>query len=85
MSGGQAYMVGERGPELVIPSRNSHVVPNNQMGGGVVVQQTFNFAANGDESVKQIIAQQAPKIAKMTQQSIMESRRRGGQMKAVFG
>ena len=85
VSGGRAYMVGERGPELVIPSRNSHVVPNNQMGGGVVVQQTFNFAANGDESVKQIIAQQAPKIAKMTQQSIMESRRRGGQMKAVFG
>lgn len=85
VSGGQAYMVGERGPELIIPSRNSHVVPNNQMGGGVVVQQTFNFAANGDESVKQIIAQQAPKIAKMTQQSIMESRRRGGQMKAVFG
>ena len=85
VSGGQAYMVGERGPEMIVPSRNSHVVPNNQMGGGVVVQQTFNFAANGDDSVKQIIAQQAPKIAKMTQQSIMESRRRGGQMKAVFG
>ena len=85
VSGGKAYMVGERGPEMIVPSRNSHVVPNNQMGGGVVVQQTFNFAANGDESVKQIIAQQAPKIAKMTQQSIMESRRRGGQMKAVFG
>ncbi len=69
----------------MVPSSNGAIIPNNQMGGGVVVQQTFNFAANGDESVKQIIAQQAPKIAKMTQQSIMESRRRGGQMKAVFG
>ena len=82
----QSYVVGERGPEMFIPSRSGSIVPNNKMGGGgVVVQQTFNFAANGDESVKQIIAQQAPKIAKMTQQSIMESRRRGGQMKAVFG
>jgi hypothetical protein len=82
---GRPYLVGERGPELMVPSSNGAIIPNNQMGGGVVVQQTFNFAANGDESVKQIIAQQAPKIAKMTKQSIMESRRRGGQMKAVFG
>jgi hypothetical protein len=82
----QSYIVGERGPEMFIPSRSGSIVSNDKMGGGgVVVQQTFNFAANGDESVKQIIAQQAPKIAKMTQQSILESRRRGGQMKAVFG
>lgn len=87
VSAGSPYLVGERGPELMIPSRSGTIIPNNKLGGGggVVVQQTFNFAANGDESVKQIIAQQAPKIAKMTQQSIMESRRRGGQMKAVFG
>jgi hypothetical protein len=54
-------------------------------GGAVTIQQNFNFAANGDESVKKLIAQAAPKIAALTQQQIMDSRRRGGQMKAVFG
>ncbi len=52
--------------------------------GGVVVNQTFNFSANGDESVKKIIASEAPKIANMTQQKLMDSRRRGGSMKQVF-
>jgi len=50
----------------------------------VVVNQSFSFAANGDESVKRIIAQSAPQIAQMTQKQIMDSRRRGGQMKATF-
>jgi phage-related minor tail protein len=54
-------------------------------GGGVTINQTFAFQANGDDSVKKIIAQAAPKIAAMTQQQIMDSRRRGGQMKQVFG
>jgi hypothetical protein len=53
--------------------------------GGVTIQQNFNFSANGDESVKRMIAQAAPQIAKMTEKGIMDSRRRGGQMKAVFG
>ena len=56
-------------------------------GGGMVVQQTlqFNFSANGDESVKRIIASEAPKIANLTQKQIMDQRRRGGSMKSTFG
>lgn len=81
---GSPYMVGERGPELFVPSRTGSIVSNDKLGGGVTVNQTFQFSANGDDSVRQIIAQQAPKIAQMTQQAIMDQRRRGGQMKAVF-
>ena len=44
----------------------------------VVINQSFNFAANGDDSVKKLIAQAAPQIANMTQKQIMDSRRRGG-------
>jgi hypothetical protein len=47
--------------------------------------QNFSFSANGDDSVRKIIAQAAPQIAKMTQQQIVDSRRRGGAMKAAFG
>lgn len=30
----QPYMVGEKGPELVVPSKSSYVIPNNRLGGG---------------------------------------------------
>ena len=62
-----------------------HTKPNQAMSQQpVVIHQNFNFAANGDDSVKRIIAQEAPKIAQMTQQQILDQRRRGGQMKAAF-
>ena len=51
----------------------------------VVVNQSFNFSANGDDSVKKLIAQAAPQIAKMTKSEIINDRKRGGSMKAVFG
>ena len=82
---GNGMVVGERGPEVFYPQSRGTIVPNNQAGGNVVVNQTFQFAANGDESVKKIIAESAPQIAKLTERSIMDQRRRGGQMKAVFG
>lgn len=83
---GGAYLVGERGPELFRPARSGSITPNDQLGGsGVVVNQTFNFSANGDQSVKQIIAQSMPQIAKVTQNAILDARRRGGQTKQVFG
>lgn len=83
---GQSYLVGERGPEMFVPARSGSIVPNDRLGaGGVVVNQTFQFSANGDDSVKQIIAKAAPTIAKMAQQGIIDARRRGGQVKQVFG
>ena len=62
-----------------------HTKGQSTGGDNVVINQSFSFAANGDESVRKIIAQEAPKISKMTEQSILDSRRRGGRMKAVFG
>jgi len=90
MAGGRTGLMGEAGPEAIMPlKRGKNGKLGVQVDGGqqqsVVVNQSFNFQANGDDSVKRIIAQQAPKIAQMTQQQIMDSRRRGGQMKAVFG
>ena len=85
------YLVGEKGPELIVPRNRGHVMnadlTADAMGGGgtVVVNQSFNFQANGDESVKKIIAQAAPSIANMAKQSVMDARRRGGAMKNTFG
>ena len=52
---------------------------------GPTIVQNFNFSANGDDSVKKIIAQAAPQIAQMTKNSMLNDRRRGGTAKAVFG
>ena len=88
MAGGRTGLMGEAGPEAIMPlkrGKNGKLGVQADGGGDITINQNFNFSANGDESVKKIIAQQAPKIAQMTQQQIMDSRRRGGQMKAVFG
>jgi len=82
-------MMGEAGPEAIMPlKRGSNGKLGVQMEGGgqsVVINQSFNFSANGDDSVKKIIAQAAPQIAQMTQKSMMDQRRRGGSMKSTFG
>jgi len=87
-SGGLGVM-GEAGPEAIMPLKRGK---NGKLGveaegsqGNVTVQNHFHIAANGDDSVKRIIAQEAPRIANLTQKQIMDQRRRGGAMKSTFG
>ena len=89
MAGGRTGLMGEAGPEAIMPLKRGK---NGKLGvqaeggsGDVIIHQNFNFTANGDESVKKIIAQQAPAIANMTKKQILDDRRRGGQMKQAFG
>ena len=86
MSGGRTGLMGEAGPEAIMPLKRG---PDGKLGveggGGVTVNQHFNFSANGDESVKKIIAEAAPQIARMTEAKIINSRQRGGQMRRAFG
>jgi hypothetical protein len=88
MTGGKTGLMGEAGPEAIMPLKRGKggklgVVAENN--GNVVINQSFNFSANGDESVKKIIAQAAPQIAQMTKTSIINDRRRGGSTLAAFG
>ena len=89
MAGGRTGLMGEAGPEAIMPLKRGK---DGKLGvqaeggaGDVIIHQNFNFQANGDESVKKIIAQQAPAIANMTKKQILDDRRRGGQMKQAFG
>ena len=87
----QPYLVGEKGPELIVPRNRGHVMnadlTSNAMGGGgdVYVTNNFTMAANGDDSVKKIIAQSMPAIVNASKQGVMDARRRGGAMKNTFG
>jgi lambda family phage tail tape measure protein len=90
MAGGKTGLMGEAGPEAIMPLKrgaNGKLGVQMEGGGGdtINVVQNFNFQANGDDSVKKIIAQAAPQIANMTKKSLLDDRRRGGTTKAVFG
>ena len=83
VTGGKAYMVGERGPEMVVPSRNGHVVPSNQVGGGggvtIVQNNTFGNGVNRAE-----INAMLPKIVEASKAAVLDARRRGGSYAGAF-
>ena len=43
VTGGSAFLVGEKGPELMVPERNGTVIPNHQLGGGDIRVVINNF------------------------------------------
>jgi len=91
MAGGKTGLMGEAGPEAIMPlKRGANGKLGVQAEGGrsgdvININQSFNFQANGDDTVKKLIAQAAPKIAQMTKSSLLDDRRRGGSTKAAFG
>lgn len=79
VTGNKAYMVGERGPEMIVPSRNSHVVPNNQMGGGgVTVVQNINVSTGVQQTVRTEIKTLMPQIADAAKAAVADAKLRGG-------
>ena len=92
--GGGLGVMGEAGPEAIMPlSRGSNGKLGVQMegggGGDTYVTNNYSISANTSEDTKrlvtQTIQQATPTITANTKASIMNDRRRGGQMKSVFG
>jgi tape measure domain-containing protein len=54
VSAGRPYLVGERGPEVIMPRRSGHVVPNHQLAGagGANVTVNFNISAVDADSFR---------------------------------
>ena len=50
VSAGSAYLVGERGPEIIVPPSAGHVIPNHKLGGSTFAPQTsIVIQGNADE------------------------------------
>ena len=81
---GETYLVGERGPEPFTPTSDGYITPAGG-GQGVNVEIHMHMQANGDESVKRILADSMPQVERAVTTSIISARRRGGAMKAAFG
>jgi hypothetical protein len=73
---GSPYMVGERGPELFVPSRSGSIVPNNKMGSGMVVNVDARGASDPAAVRQQVelgIAQAAPYIIAAAQSRTLKT------------
>jgi hypothetical protein len=88
MSGGQTGLMGEAGPEAIMPLKRG---ANGKLGvevqggsGGVTVNNYFTVQANGDDSVKRIVQQQIPRIAEATKAAVVDAKRRGGSYGRAF-
>jgi len=75
-------LMGEAGPEAIVPlKRGKDGKLGISMEGGssnVTVVQNFNLSANGDDSVKRIIRQEAPRMVDQAKSAVMDAKRRGG-------
>lgn len=86
---GKSYLVGENGPELVIPRHSGTVVNANQTAnsgnsGGVTVQNNITVTGSDAAMVRAEVAKMIPQITNATKSAVIDARLRGGQMKQAF-
>jgi hypothetical protein len=75
VSGGMPYLVGEKGPELMVPGSSGTVVPAGKFGGGVTINQVVNVGSGvnrNDVAAAMVAAKESAKA------EILQSMRRGG-------
>lgn len=56
VEGGRSYLVGERGPELIVPRTAGTVIPNDKLGGGMRISFGDTYISGGGLSIAQIDA-----------------------------
>jgi len=81
------YLVGEKGPELMIPNGAGRVMPNNKLGGSdTVINQNINITTGVSQTVRAEIANLMPQITQATKAAVADARMRGGSFsKAMVG
>jgi tape measure domain-containing protein len=79
VSAGSPYLVGERGPELFMPSRGGSIIPNNALGGGgtsvVVNVDASGSSVQGDQAQSR---QLGVVISAAVQAELVKQQRPGG-------
>jgi hypothetical protein len=86
------YLVGEKGPEIIIPQNRGHVMNADLTakamgngGGSIVVNNNINVSGGSDPAaIRAEVAKLMPQITSATKSAVIDARRRGGQMKAAF-
>ncbi|MBK9446329.1 MAG: hypothetical protein IPO00_09665 [Betaproteobacteria bacterium] len=69
VTSGSPYIVGERGPELFVPSQSGGIVPNHAMGG-----VTVNISAMDAKSVRRLLLDNGPALAEAIRRAASDGR-----------
>lgn len=91
MSSNQPYLVGERGPELIVPNSastamNSNNTRSSSMGSsGTVVNQVINVSAGVSQTVRAEMLNLLPVIKQDTLNAVIDGQNRGGKFSKAFG
>ena len=77
---GRPSLVGEKGPEIFVPSSAGKIIPNNQIGGGVVNNINISVDATGSnvEGDENQAAQLGKAISQAIQAELVQQKRQGG-------
>jgi hypothetical protein len=75
VSAGRPYMVGERGPELMIPSSSGRVVSNDRLGGDTV-NISLNVSTGVSATVRQEMQDMLPQIAEVAKSAVRNAHAR---------
>ena len=84
-------IVGERGPELIVPKSASNIMNNhntkNALGGGgsTIIQQTINVSAGVSQTVKAEMISLMPRFKQEAMRGVVDAKRRGGSYGQAFG
>ena len=90
VAAGQPYMVGESGREMFVPKQAGRLLSHgNSMaksdgGGSVVVNQSIHVTAGVAQTVRAEMTQLMPQIARMSQDGVLDAKRRGGSFARAF-
>lgn len=81
------YIVGEKGPELMIPNGSGRVMDNKEMtSGGSNVNVTLNISTGVSQTVRAEIVNLLPQITNAAKAAVADARQRGGSYsKALAG
>ena len=76
MNQGQPYLVGEAGPELVVPDKASNVVPNGQLGNmGKQVNVNFHITTVDATGFNELLVNSRGTIVNMINNAVNEKGR----------
>lgn len=84
-------LVGERGPELIVPQAAATVMNNhdtrNALGGGAatIVNQTINVETGVSQTVRAEMLSLLPRFKQDTMAAVVDAKRRGGSYGSAFG
>ena len=85
MTAGRPALVGENGPELIFPNRQSTVMnadlTKKALGGGgetIVINQTINVSTGVQQTVRNEIKSMMPQISNAAKGAVLDAKRRGG-------